>query len=220
MPGQAAHLADRGGSDGRAGSGSGRHAQGRVHPGERHRAPLVGAARSLLCHLAHEPRQGRPHDRHDLWRRRQRVVWPCGLEVHRSRRELDPFERGPGLRRRRDADPLGLEHRRVRRHGLCRRRARRPVPQRRSRPVLAPRRGPARPPLAAGMAAGRRWADPPLAGDPPRRPGAALGRDLDRRRVPHRPTAASPGRPATAAPAATTCPRSSATPRPASACTI
>ena len=33
-----------------------------------------------------------PGDRRDLWRRRQRMVRPGGLEIHRSRRELEPFE--------------------------------------------------------------------------------------------------------------------------------
>ena len=126
-----------------------------------------------------------PRTRHDLWRRRQRVVRPGGLEIHRPGRDLDPFERGPRLRGGRDADPLGLEHRRLGRHGLCRGRAGGPVPQRRSRPDLAARRRSARAPLAGRMAAGRRWADPALAGHAPRRSAAALGRHLRRRRVPH-----------------------------------
>ena len=52
---------------------------------------------------------GRPGDRHDLWRRRQRMVRPGGLEVDRSGRELDAFERGSRLRGGRRADQGGLE---------------------------------------------------------------------------------------------------------------
>ena len=184
------------------------------------RAALVGAARPVLRDLADEPRHRRSGDRHDLRRRRQRVVRPGGLEVHRSRRHLDPFERGPRLRGGRGADQGGLEP------GAGRRAASTPGVE----PAglfrsddggqsLAARRRPARPPVAAALAAGRRRADPALAGAAPERRAAALGRDLRGRRVPHRRRRRDLGAAQPRHARATTCRRTSGTRNTASACT-
>ena len=146
---------------------------------------------------------------------------PAVWKSDRSRRELDAFERGPRLRGGRGADQGGLEPGAAqRRRALCRRRAGRPVPQRRRRPVLAPRRRacasiPSRPHWQPG----RRRADPALAGAAPRGRATDLGRHLRRRRVPHRRRrrdlgAAQPGH---ARP--TSCRRARATRSSASACT-
>ena len=85
--------------------------------------------------------------------------------------------------------------------------------------VLAPRRGPARPPVAAALATGRRRADPALAGAPPERRAAALGRHLLAPACSIPPTAARAGSPATAAPGPTSCRRGRTTRNTANACT-
>ena len=128
-----------------------------------------------------------PATRHDLWRRRQRVVRPGGLEVDRSRRDLDAFERGPRLPARARS--------RSRRSGAWRRATGslyagvEPAGLFRSDDggaVVAARRGPARPPVAAALAAGRRRADPALAGAASRATTRQIWVGISaRRRVPH-----------------------------------
>ena len=71
------------------------------------RAPLLDAARPVLRDLADEPCRRRPRHRHDLCRRRQRMVRPGGLEVDRSRRRPGRIRAtGLGLSRRRGADQV------------------------------------------------------------------------------------------------------------------
>ena len=116
-------------------------------------------------------------------RRRQPLVRAGRLAQRGPRRDLDPFERGPDLRRRRPEGRDGLERDRDRRHDLRGRRARRPVPQPGPGPDVGARRGPDQPSQPRRVAAGRRRPDPPLDRPPPRRPGPRVGRDLGRRRV-------------------------------------
>ena len=110
------------------------------------RARLV-VARPAVRGLADPRPDRRTGDRRDPRRRRQPVVRPGGLAERRPRRDLDPLVRGPDLRRRDGATPIADDLEpgdRPRRHDLRRRRAGRPVPERRRRRDLVPRRGPAR----------------------------------------------------------------------------
>ncbi|CAA9218965.1 MAG: GH74, partial [uncultured Acetobacteraceae bacterium] len=166
---------------------SARDEEGLVHPGERRGAPRLGAARPLLRGMADLPRHRRSAHGHHPRRRRQRMVRAGGVDLRRSRRDLDPLQRGPRLRRGGDADPRGVElGERARRRAVRRRRAGRAVPQRGRRRALAAHRRAARPPVAAALAARRRRADPARAGAAPHGRAPALGRHLQRRRLPHR----------------------------------
>ena len=138
-------------------------------------------SRPVLRDLADEPRRRRSGDRHDLCRRRQRVVRPGGLEIHRSRRELDAFERRarntPRARSRSSPSGAWPPHR----AGFM------PAS---SRPACSGSddggetwqhcRGIAQPSHAPALAAGRCRADPPRHRAPSRRRAADLGRHLRR----------------------------------------
>ena len=143
----------------------------------------MGAARSVLRDLADESRHRGRGDRHDLRRRRRRLVRPGGLEVQRSGHDLDALQRGSRLRGRGRPDQGGVEP--VSRYSrpVRRRRAGRAVPKRRRWAVMAARRWPARPPVAPALAAGRRRADPAFPRAPSGGRAPALGRDLLGRRL-------------------------------------
>ena len=182
--------------------------------------PVLGAARPVLRGVADEPCRCRSGDRHDLRRRRQRMVRPGGVEVHRPRRHLDAFERGPRL--------PGGRRRRSNRSGAWRRRTARlyagvePAGLFRSDDggqIVAACRGLRDHPIAAELAAGRRRADPAFARAASRPTTQQLWVGISAAGVFH--TARwrrDLGRRATTARAATSCRKSNAIRNSASAC--
>ena len=90
--------------------------------------------------------------------------------------DVDPLLGRPDLRRRRPGDPDRLERDRGPRRGLRRRRAGRPLPQRRRRRDLGARRRPAGAPVAPRLAARQRGPDPPHDRAPRHRPRPDVGR--------------------------------------------
>ena len=194
-----------------------RDQEGRLHAGKRCRA-RKWTARGPFCETWPMNHVVADRDRHDLCRRRQRVVRPGGVEVHRPRRNLEPFEQRPGLRRGRDA----INRLEPRRRATA---AYTPVS---SRPGCSPATtagetwthvaGLREHPTAAEVEAGRSRADPPFDRLHPDDTRPALGRYFRGRRVPYRRRRRT-WEPRTGAPAATTCRRRSAIPNSASACT-
>ena len=92
------------------------------------------AARTVLRDLADEPcRSPTPRPARSTARGGNEWFGPAVWTLDRSRRDLDPFERGPRLRGRRGAGQGGVEPRHARWRPLCRRAAGRPLPQRRRR---------------------------------------------------------------------------------------
>ena len=152
--------------------------------------------------------------------RRRRVVRPRRLEIHRSRRDLDPFERGPRLCCRRGADQGGVEPRPARRQ--------RSMPGVQPAGIfrsddggsdLAPYRRTAEAPVAAGLAAGGAGLILHSIVVAPRGTTSASG-SASRPPASSTPaTAARPGSRATGARGPTSCRRTSDIPSSASACT-
>ena len=102
-----------------------------------------------------------------------------GLPQRRPRRDLDPLVGGPDVRRRRAEDPGRLERDPGPRRDLRRRRAGRPVPERRRRARPGRTSRPCATTRAArtGLAARRRRPDLPHDRPPPHGPVPDVGRD-------------------------------------------
>ena len=142
-------------------------------------------ARSALRGVADPRPHRRAEERRDPRGRRQPVVRPGGVAERRRGRDVDPLERrastygDEAATDHDDLEPRG----RARRRDPRRCRTGRPVPERGRRRDVVARRGAARPPIAAGLAARRRRVDPAHDHPPPDRPGSDVGRDLGRGRV-------------------------------------
>ena len=174
-----------GGPHGEEGPDTPRNTERRIHRRERCGAAVVVAARAVLRDMADEPCRGRSRDRHDLRRRRQRMVRPGGVEVRRSRRNLDAFKRGACLSGGRRADQGGVESFAEWRRALRWSAAGGSVQERRPGSVLAACQRLAETPDAAGLDPRRRRSDPALSSGASKRRRQNLGRNFGSRRVPH-----------------------------------
>ena len=163
---------------------AGRHQEGCLHPGVGRVAQELAAARAVLRELADPP--PRALDRRSTLYAGGGSAW-YGASVWRSDDDGATWtQSSEGLTYGDDEPPKVTTIWNLtpsERHALRGRRAGRPVPQRRRRPDLEPRRRPARPPVAAGVAAGQRRAVPALDRAPSDRPRPHVGRHLGGRRV-------------------------------------
>ena len=158
------------------------------------------ASRPAVRGLADPRRLRRARHRRAARRGRQPVVRAGGLAQRRPRRDVDPLQRGPHLRRRRPEGRDGLE-----RHRDPTTRSTRAS----SRPACSAAATAARTwehvegltnhPTPPGVGARRRRPDPALDRPPPDGPGPRVGRHLGGRRVRDAATAARRGRRATRA---------------------